>query len=106
MTTEPAETLPKMLPGAVCAQWKRCGKPGCRCARGALHGPYFYRFWREDGRLRKVYVRPTDVEEVMAACAAERELLRAGRIARALDREDWCRLVARIREVEGAWQTL
>ena len=48
------ETLPKTLPGAVCAQWVRCCRPNCRCARGHLHGPYFYRFWREGARRHAV----------------------------------------------------
>lgn len=31
----------------------RCGKPGCtRCP----HGPYWYAYWREDGRVRTKYV--------------------------------------------------
>jgi hypothetical protein len=34
----------------------RCGKPGCKCARGELHGPYTYKYWREAGKLRKAYV--------------------------------------------------
>lgn len=42
--------------GAICAQWKRCGRPNCRCASGQLHGPYYYRFYREGGRLRKEYL--------------------------------------------------
>ncbi len=42
--------------GAICGQWKRCGRPNCRCARGELHGPYYYRFYREDGRLKKQYL--------------------------------------------------
>jgi hypothetical protein len=33
-----------------------------------LHGPYYYRFWREQGRLRKAYVRTKDVAHVRAAC--------------------------------------
>ncbi len=64
--------LPKMLPGAVCEQWERCGKPGCKCARGERHGPYFYRFWRENGRLRRAYVKREDVDAIRAACAKER----------------------------------
>lgn len=64
--------LPKMLPGAVCEQWVRCGKANCRCARGERHGPYFFRFWREDGRLRKEYIKRRDVERVRAECEARR----------------------------------
>jgi hypothetical protein len=31
----------------------RCGKSGCtRCP----HGPYWYAYWREDGRLRSRYI--------------------------------------------------
>ena len=46
-----------MHPGAVIAQYARCGKAGCRCARGELHGPYWYVFRRVGGRLRKTYLR-------------------------------------------------
>lgn len=30
------------LPGSLVEQRRRCGKEGCRCARGELHGPYTY----------------------------------------------------------------
>jgi hypothetical protein len=73
VTTESAETLPKTLPGVVCGQWRKCGKAGCRCARGDLHGPYFARFWRQGGRLRKTYVRKADVEDVSGRCQARRQ---------------------------------
>jgi hypothetical protein len=34
-------------------QLVKCGKRGCtRCP----HGPYWYQYWREDGRLRSRYV--------------------------------------------------
>jgi hypothetical protein len=105
MRSKQRKPLPKMLPGAVCRQWKRCGKRRCRCANGTLHGPYFYRFWREDGRLRKAYVKPADLAAVQEACAAEREFLRVGRLARALGQQDWRRLVVLIRQVEDKWQT-
>jgi hypothetical protein len=65
------ETLHKTLPGAVCVQRVRCGKSGCRCARGHPH-PAFYRFWREGGRLRKSHVKRADLGEVRAACEARR----------------------------------
>jgi len=36
----------------------RCGKPTCRCARpgGELHGPYWYLYWKKDGKTRSKYV--------------------------------------------------
>ena len=34
----------------------KCGKPACRCRQGELHGPYTYKYWKEDGKLRKAYV--------------------------------------------------
>jgi hypothetical protein len=34
-----------------------------------LHGPYWYRLWREwDGKQHKEYVRKSDLERVRAAC--------------------------------------
>jgi hypothetical protein len=75
--TETADSLPKTLPGTVHTQWVRCGKSSCRCARGELHGPYHYHFWRENGRLRKRYVKPDDVAEVRARCAERQKLHRA-----------------------------
>lgn len=53
---ESSNPLPKTLPGAVCEQWRTCGRKNCRCARGQPHGPYYYRFFRVNGRLRKEYV--------------------------------------------------
>ncbi|MBW4542514.1 MAG: hypothetical protein KME43_25790 [Myxacorys chilensis ATA2-1-KO14] len=36
----------------------RCGKVGCKCAgdNGDLHGPYWYAYWRENGKLKSRYV--------------------------------------------------
>ncbi len=92
--TETPEPLPKTLPGVVCAQRVRCGKPGCRCADGQGHLA-FYRFWRERGRLRKCYVPLADLASVRAACEArqrERRELADGW-------QQWRNLVAVVREV-------
>src|SRR4051794_26074150 len=70
VTNQNCETLPKTLPGVVCAQWRTCGKPACRCARGQRHGPYLYRFWRQGGRLRKRYVPRADLDVVRGRCQA------------------------------------
>ena len=38
-------------------EYVRCGKAACtRCSAGAGHGPYWYAYWRQDGRLRKRYL--------------------------------------------------
>jgi hypothetical protein len=87
-----------MLPGVVCEQWVRCGRRNCRCARGELHGPFFYRFWREGGKLKKQYVRAVDLQEVRARCEARRQVrcdLEAGW-------DTWRDLLAAVREVEKA----
>jgi len=34
-------------------QTVRCGKKGCT---SCPHGPYWYAYWREDGRMRSKYV--------------------------------------------------
>jgi hypothetical protein len=75
-----AEMLPKiprpwLEAGAVCAQYVRCGKPNCRCASGGLHGPYYYRFTREGGRLRKRYVRKAEASAELEKQASRRRLL-------------------------------
>jgi hypothetical protein len=81
MKLKKAKTLPKILNGSVHAQWVTCGKPGCKCARGELHGPYFYLFWRENGRLRKTYVRRQDLSRVLIAISSshhDKQLATAG----------------------------
>jgi hypothetical protein len=97
MQTAGREPLPKApLPGVVRPQRTRCGSRGCRCARGELHGPYYYRFWREGSRLRKAYVRPEHLEEVRARCEARRQ---ARRELKAFW-ETWRQLLAAVRELE------
>ena len=91
-------SLPEMLPdagpgevavadGAICAQMVRCGKPNCKCARGELHGPYFYRFTRDQyGRQRKRYVRRSEVRAWRELCERRREWFWERAMMRALCR--------------------
>ncbi len=65
------------LEGEVCIQYIRCGKSGCRCQSGHLHGPYHYRIWREGAQVRKVYVKASELEAVRAACEAHKSLSRS-----------------------------
>jgi hypothetical protein len=103
MPREPksTQTLPKK--GAVCVQWKRCGRAGCRCARGELHGPYYCLFWRAQGRLRKRYVQLADGLAVQAACQVRREQAREARREQQRWRAEWRTLKAQLRELERQW---
>src|SRR5262245_29996843 len=102
METETAESLPKTpLPGSVQRQWVRCGRPNCRCARGRLHGPFYYRFWRDAGRLRKQYVPARQLSDTRARCQAHRQ----ERVARKMAWSTWRRIRDLLREVEGQCPT-
>jgi hypothetical protein len=96
------ETLPKK--GAVCVQWKRCGRPSCRCARGELHGPYYCLFWRSRGRLHKRYVRLSEAPAVQATCREHRERARAARQEARQARAELRALIAELRGVERLWR--
>jgi len=53
------------LRGSLLSQGRRCGKPGCRCAEGELHGPYVYlSVGRATGGARLLYVPASLVDVV------------------------------------------
>jgi hypothetical protein len=52
------------LQGSLQTQGRRCGKPGCRCAAGELHGPYVYLAVRSSGQTRLLYIPAELAEEV------------------------------------------
>jgi hypothetical protein len=68
MKTKTQNLLPKMMPGTVHIQFVRCGKQNCKCAGGELHGAYYYHFIRVNGKLRKRYLKASEVEEIQRAC--------------------------------------
>ncbi len=99
MKNTTANLLPKMLPGSVHVQHVRCGKASCKCARGELHGAYYYHFTRIGGKLTKRYLKAHEVEQMQSACLARREKEKA---RRAQSRETWRHLReinARLRDV-------
>jgi len=101
MKTKSANPLPKTLPGAVCAQMVRCGKSRCKCARGELHGPYFYHFIRINGALVKRYVKAKDASALRAACAVRRKEQRRQSEATRNSRRQLSELIRQIRESEN-----
>jgi hypothetical protein len=43
--------------GTIVEQYRTCGDESCHCLSGGKkHGPYKYRYWREDGELKSDYV--------------------------------------------------
>jgi len=56
-----------VLAGSLSRQWRRCGKAGCQCASGELHGPYAYFTPRPAGRGKARYV-PAAQEEAVRRC--------------------------------------
>jgi hypothetical protein len=66
--------LSNFLSGYVCVQYRKCGKPNCRCARGEKHGPYYYLSWREGGKQCWNYIKKQDLPRIQEACANNRVL--------------------------------
>lgn len=63
--------------GALVTQGRRCGKAGCRCTQGELHGPYVYvALARARGGSRLLYV-PEELREVVRQKIATTEYLAA-----------------------------
>jgi len=72
--------LEALLRGSLVDQGRRCGKAGCRCTRGEVHGPYLYLAVARGGPAlsRLVYV-PSALEDqvrsrVELTAAAEKAL--------------------------------
>ncbi len=86
--------LEAVIAGSLQNQRRRCGKEGCRCARGELHGPYLYLSLRVGRRTQMLYVPAelagqvrqgvtanTGVQAALAEISAiNLELLRRGRL--------------------------
>lgn len=80
--------------GYLAAEFRTCGKPSCACARERekRHGPYWYLYWTEHGKRRKIYVPADHVESLRQAL----DIARASRAAmqEARDTERWMQAIA------------
>jgi|SRR5215213_1026817 len=48
----------------------RCGKENCKCARGKLHGPYWYSYTRVKDKVTSQYIGkslPKDIEKKLSS---------------------------------------
>ena len=64
------------LEGSLVSQMRRCGKEGCRCAQGELHGPYVYLSVGRGTDRRLVYI-PADLAEAVRRHIALTEQIEA-----------------------------
>lgn len=55
--------LTEMVNGNVIQIYRRCGKPGCKCATGEKHGPALALHFKEEGRSQMVYLPRGNVTE-------------------------------------------
>lgn len=62
------------LQGSLQTQNRRCGKQGCSCAEGQLHGPYIYLAVRSGERTRLLYITAQLVEDVTRRVEVTRRL--------------------------------
>jgi len=46
-----------MLKGSVVKKYKACGKGGCKCTKGELHGPFYYLTYKEEGKTKMIFLR-------------------------------------------------
>ena len=71
--------LEAILKGSLIERYKRCGKPGCKCARGRGHGPkYYLSISRTSARPLMEYVPQEyhdQVQEYLANHQRVREIL-------------------------------
>jgi hypothetical protein len=55
--------LRAILRGSLVERYKRCGKPGCKCANGPGHGPKYYLTVSYPRRRPEMDYVPADLQE-------------------------------------------
>jgi hypothetical protein len=81
----------RFLRGTLSLRNVRCGKPGCRCARGELHA-CLYLVRRQGGKLRQLFVPRQWEKRVREAVENQQEM---ERLIEELSDLEWKRLKER-----------
>ena len=53
-----------MIAGSIYETYKKCGNKNCRCAKGELHGPFFYLSRKVNGVTKLTFVRRADEDSI------------------------------------------
>ena len=46
-----------MLYGSVVEKYVMCGKSGCKCKKGKLHGPFYYLTYKENSKTKMIFLK-------------------------------------------------
>ena len=68
--------LEDILRGSLIERYKRCGKPGCRCAQGRGHGPKYYLSVSQSGSRPQMDYVPQDCHDQVEMYLANFRLIR------------------------------
>jgi hypothetical protein len=93
---------PKIEPlqGGILTQFKQCGRSNCRCAKGSLHGPYYYLVWMVRGVRVKKYVKKGELSSVQAGINERRRRLAEVRQINQEAKEGWRTFKAQLRQLD------
>jgi hypothetical protein len=69
--------LDATLRGSLIERYKRCGKPGCKCAKGRGHGPKYYLSISRTGKHPQMDYVPQAYVEQVKQFLANHQLARA-----------------------------
>lgn len=56
----------RMEMGSLIKRYIVCGKPGCKCAKGAKHGPFLYLYKAVNGKNIRSYINKKDIKLIKA----------------------------------------
>ena len=69
-------SLEALLRGSLIERYKRCGKPGCKCAQGPGHGPKYYLSVSFPGLQPQMDYVPQDLHEQVVTRLANYQRVR------------------------------
>lgn len=56
-------SMDSILRGSLIERYKRCGKPGCKCAKSSGHGPKYYLSVSKPGKMPEMDYVPRAYQE-------------------------------------------
>jgi hypothetical protein len=88
------------LRGGLVREMIRCGRPNCKCAKGSLHGPYYYRAWMVRGKRFKKYVKKSELSAVRAGINERRRKSAEVRQFNQEAKQNWLAFKAQLRQLD------